>query len=294
MDYNYKQSDHYLEELLEINEILEKDYLSYYDRMSKVLLYEFKKYRQVCKNYFSLTEYFNFMVDEIPPQQSEIRKVEKLIDCLVLLSKNLISANGISELYSEFSDLNLHKLILWCPDKNSDVREIFSAAPSSEILALKKEIKKSVYGNYKRFFSHLEKLISLGNLTYPIYKIEKERFFSVYGKEKSKKYLGRLFNFEREFKFKIDKYTFNRIKTLRRENILSIDGIDAYELLDLRENIAPVYWHRISKVLWNGIKGEYNKIRRIKNSKVKDLRKGVFIFRYNKYSTRINNLKLWH
>lgn len=287
-----KNKDLYLDELIEINNILERDYLSYYDRMSKVLLYEFKKYRQVGKNYFSLTEYFDIICNaDIPPKQSEIRKTEKLIECLVFLSKNLITNAGIEELYPELTNLELHKLILWNPDANSDVRDIFNSAPSSDILTLRKKLKKGVYGNYKRFMEYLH---SNNSLSYANYKVEKERFLSVYGKEKSKKYLGRLFDFERNFKFKIDSYTYNKIKTLRRHNIISMDGIDTFDLIDLKENIAPVYWSRIPKILWNGIKGEYTKIRRIKNEHIKNIRKSVFIFRYNKYSDRINNLKSWH
>lgn len=293
MVYNYNYEDKYLEELLEINEILEKDYLSYFDRISRILLFEFKRYRQIGKNYFSLDEYNNLLLSstEIPPLQSEIRKTEKLIECLVFLSANRITTFGISELYPELAELELEKLILWNPDENSDVREIFFSAPSKDILKLRKKIKKGVYGNYKRFMEYLS---SNNNLTYSKYKQEKERFIAVYGREKSKKYLSRLYDFERKKKFKIDSSIFNKIKNLRQKNIMSIDGIDTYDLLDLREKIAPIYWHRISKVLWNGIKGEYNKIRRINNPNIQKIRKEVFIIRYNKYSNRINNLKLWH
>lgn len=288
MVYNYN----YLEELADINEILQKDNLSIYDRIFKVILYEFDIYREIFKNYFSLEEYLSMVeiADDIPPTITEIRKIERLVDCLVNISKYKLTKVGLREKYPELATI-LEKYIIWDINEKSSIQEIYNCVESSDIIKLKKKIKKGIYGNFKKFYNHL---LEIQDLTYQRYREEREIFLSVYGREKSKKYLSRLYNFEMNTKFKIDSYLFNRIKALRERNILSIDGIDIYDLIDLRENIAPIYWHRIPRIIWNGFKKEYNKIKRIRNLERKITRKGVFIFRYNHYSDRIKDLKLWH
>lgn len=288
MVYNYN----YLEELADINEILQKDNLSIYDRIFKVILYEFDIYREIFKNYFSLEEYLSMVeiADDIPPTITEIRKIERLVDCLVNISKYKLTKVGLREKYPELATI-LEKYIIWDINEKSSIQEIYNCVESSDIIKLKKKIKKGIYGNFKEFYNHL---LEIQDLTYQRYREEREIFLSVYGREKSKKYLSRLYNFEMNTKFKIDSYLFNRIKALRERNILSIDGIDIYDLIDLRENIAPIYWHRIPRIIWNGLKKEYNKIKRIHNIERKTTRKGVFIFRYTHYSDRIKDLKLWH
>lgn len=284
MDYNY------LERLEYIYSILRKDNLSIYDRISKIIIYEYDIYREIFKNFFTLSEYLDIITTDIPPSIVEIRKIERLVECIVYISKYKLSKNGLREKYPEFSTL-LEKYILWDINEQSSILEIYNCLESSDILKLKKKIKKGTYGNYKKFFEYLS---NIPNLTYNQFKVEKKKFLSVYGKEKSKKYLNRLLNFEMTTKFKIDSYIFNRIKKLRERNIISRSGLDINELIDLKENIAPVYWSRIPSILWGGLKSEYKKISKIKNKKRKKDRIDVFIFRYNKYSTRINNLKLWH
>lgn len=289
MDYNTK----YQEELITIGNILQKNYLSIYDRLYQVIIYEFENYREILKKYFSLQEYFDMIVSEIPPSQIEIRKLEKLVECLQYISKNKLSRLGLREKYPEFSK-ELNKYILWDINESSQLMEIYSAVETSDIIKLKKKFKKSVYGNYKKFIEHLNELYKSGNLTYKLFKEEREKFLSVYGREKSKKYFSRLYTYEYSTKFKIDSYLFNRIKTLRKKNIYSLEGMDVYDLIDIKENIAPIYWSNINRVFWKGLKREYNRILKTPSKKKKIQKMSVFIFRYNKYSDRIKTLKLWH
>lgn len=289
MDYNTK----YQEELITIGNILQKNYLSIYDRLYQVIIYEFENYREILKKYFSLQEYFDMVVSEIPPSQIEIRKLEKLVECLQYISKNKLSRFGLREKYPEFSK-ELNKYILWDINESSQLMEIYSAVETSDIIKLKKKFKKSVYGNYKKFIEHLNELYKSGNLTYKLFKEEREKFLSVYGGEKSKKYFSRLYKYEYSTKFKIDSYLFNRIKTLRKKNIYSLEGMDVYDLIDIKENIAPIYWSNINRVFWKGLKREYYRILKTQSKEKKIQKMSVFIFRYNEYSDRIKKLKLWH
>lgn len=293
----------YYEELMHIGQILNNPDITFFNKIAEVLLYEFNKYRQIGKNYFSIQDIMAMTINpmDIPPSIVDIRKVERLIDCLVFLSKNLITKQGIAELYPEFSDLHLQSYVLWdilydetTNSYNYDILDIFNMANSKDVEKIKKKIRKGVYGNYKKFKSHLDQLANDGLLTYVRYKEEKNRFIKVYGKTNSQRYLGRLKDFESTYKFKIDKYIFNRLKQMRKDNIYSYNGLDIIEILDLKEVLAPILYSRIQNgnFFWKGLKGEFKRISRMKKGPARSTRKDVFIFRYERYSERI--IRLWH
>lgn len=219
--------------------------------------------------------------DGIPPTKSEITRIDNLQDLIFYIKNDLITKKGIEEKYPNFSYLK--KYIIGNPlefyIKTKKYFSIMEMVKSSDVLESIKKIKKIRLNTF---------LKECQNVTYLEFK-EKRKNWEAINKNKHKE----LNDFELSHKFKIDNYCFNYLKKLKRKNQLNLSSLEINELLELQNIIAPIYWDRINKFLWNSFTKELKSLRREKNKERFNTRLNVFLQRYN-FLPKDRILKLLH
>lgn len=209
--------------------------------------------------------------NNIPPTKSEIDRINSLNDLIWYIKNDLITNIGIKEKYPTFSYLS--KYIIGNPlnyylqtDKYFCLQKMVK---SSDVIESIKSIKKI---RLKTFLKNCQ------NITYVEFKEKRKNWESI---NNSKKHKDELDKFELSHKFKIDKYTFNYLKQLKRKNQTDINSLEYTELLELQIIISPIYWDRINKFLWGGFTKELKSLKRERNKKRFSIRLEVFLQRYS-------------
>lgn len=233
--------------------------------------------------HLSYDELLSFLITQtdnnLPPTVTENGRLEKLTKLIQLIKADLITVTGIHEFYPEWKYLD--KYILGNILKSADYNHLSQMIQSSDVKLALLTYKKTSITKFKN------KVIK-GNLSYIEFKKERKNFEAMYPDGKYKEKLNDL---EDKTKFKITPYCISLIKKLRHQTIYGIDMFNVDLLLDLQQNIAPIYWRRINKTFWKGII-EYKSIIRLKeiNFEKYDKRRKVYLGRYIYYYDRLSNL----
>jgi hypothetical protein len=238
-----------------------------------------------CSTIFHLSydELLSFLItkseNQLPPTVDENNRLEKLTKLIQLIKADLITVAGIHEFYPEWK--YLEKYIVGNILKSDDYSHLSKMVLSYDVKLALLSYKKTSYTKFKN------KVIK-GNLSYREFKKERRNFEAMHH---DGKYKDKLNDLEENTKFKITPYCITLMKKLRHQNIYAINIFDVDLLLDLQQNLAPIYWRRINSTFWKGIK-EYKSIIRLKeiNFEKYDARKKVFLERYIYFYDRLSNL----
>lgn len=223
--------------------------------------------------------------NDIPPTTGEILKVKKLQELIDLIKNDLITKIGVREKYGEFSKYNMSQYIPGDPLsfylETGNYRRLFMMIKSSDVKLAKSKLKK---GTLEEFLSKVNR-----GMSYPVFKKERENFLAFCSNpSKTKKILQQV---EYSTKFKIDPYTYNLLKTLRKKNLLNFSAISVDDLINVKVNLAPVYFCRFSKLLWGGLKKEIKSLSRVKNKNSEQYKKRLEIFLYRFRNLPLDRLK---
>lgn len=284
-EYYYKLLEtEYLREVVEretINEIILDKNKRIGHKFEKIMIIQMFSPNSTI---FHLTydELLSYLVTEnnnLPPTDAENTRLGKLTELITLIKKDLITKIGIYEFYPEWKYLD--KYIIGNILKCADYYHLSQ-------MKLSVDVKLALESYKKITFTRFKNKVVKGNLSYIEFKKERRCFESMYPGNKYKEKLNSL---ELNTKFKITKYCISLIKKLRYQTIYNIDIVNVDLLLDLQQNIAPIYWNRIDKTLWRGIK-EFKSIVRLKeiNFEKYDTRKKIFLDRYIFFYDRLSNI----
>lgn len=225
------------------------------------------------------------LVDDIayknkPLSIEEINLLKKLDDVISIIFKDQITRIGLMEFYPEFPELEQYILgdIIKMYYDQGEWHQLCSMTRSTDVLSAIKSIRKPTIKTF---------LKKNKDVSYSEYLKNKQNFIALYP---SGKYAKELDEFEQNHKFKLDKYTYKSIKNIVKVNKILLAGIDAEYLIDLKENIAPIYWERISKILSPKLNKRIKQLKRIKNEKDKNRQIEVFLWRHKKYQERLKKL----
>lgn len=282
-DFNYLYSIYPGEvgEREQINKILLNKNIKKSKKIEEILIIQsFSKNRTIF--HLSYEELLNIVLqldnNNIPPTNYDFKRLKKLQELINLIKHDLITITGIKEKYTEFSFLSDYILMdpLEFYKKSNNISAINNMIECSEVIEYKSNLKKI------RLNTFIKKI---QNISYTEFKKERKNFEAIHGR---KKYKHKLDYLENTIKFKLDPYCLKKLKELRKKNVIST--IHWYDLADLQIHLPPIYWNRIPKLLWKGLKGEFKRIKRIKNPELKKLRISMFISRYIQYSSRLEKL----
>lgn len=267
-----------------VNSVLFNTESSNFEKLEEIILLTIDYHNHT--KYIPNFEELCYLVEESQKENKklltaeEISTLSELITLRSNLKNDLISKNGLKELYPQyykrvtknrlkFDPLNLYK-------RGGDIIHLFNMVETSDVLKIKNKVKPP---NLKKVLNNLK------NITHKQFLYEVE-IFSLWNESVALKKLEQVSN---EHKFKITPDAIKLLKKLRRQKIFG-EPISFFDLSELEREIGSVNFRRVPKILWKGFKKELLTIYRCNNLDVRRDRLEVLLKYYHNHKGWILSL----
>lgn len=229
-----------------VNDILLNTTLSNFTKLEEIILLSIE--------YHPHTEYlppFETLYSVVESQSlsltvEEIKSIRELLHLRYLINKDLISRRGVKELYPQYSNRILKSRLKFDPiniyKRGKDILHLFSMVETSDVVKLKSKIKPL---SLRQLFNKAKRL------TYP----EFTYWCDVYRLFHGNKDDAKIFEFERNHKFKLTPKSIYLLKTIRRKKILG-EPISYFDLSSLERELGSFNFYRVPKIIWKGLSKE--------------------------------------